>query len=70
MILHYTNLLYSCCFNKTGEMFGLERVYDLVRRYAHLSVREISAKITEEAIRFRGKERPEDDLTFVVIKVL
>jgi sigma-B regulation protein RsbU (phosphoserine phosphatase) len=57
-------------FNKTGEMFGLERVYDLVRRYAHLSAREISAKITEEATRFRGKERPEDDLTFVVVKVL
>jgi serine phosphatase RsbU (regulator of sigma subunit) len=57
-------------FSKTGEMFGRERVYDLVRRYAHQSAREISAKITEEATRFRGQERPEDDLTFVVVKVL
>jgi sigma-B regulation protein RsbU (phosphoserine phosphatase) len=57
-------------FNKTGEMFGRERVYDQVRRHAHRSAREISAKITEEATRFRGQERPEDDLTFVVVKVL
>ena len=54
---------------KTGEMFGLERVHNLVRRYAHLSAQEISSKITEDATRFRGKERPEDDLTFVVVKI-
>ena len=29
----------------------------------------ISTKITEEVTRFRGKERPEDDLTFVVVKI-
>ena len=57
-------------FSESGEMFGLDRVCDLVRRYAHLSAQEISAKITDEATRFRGKERPEDDLTFVLVKVL
>jgi sigma-B regulation protein RsbU (phosphoserine phosphatase) len=57
-------------FNKDGDMFGMQRVHDLVRRYAHLSAAEISDKITENVNRFRGEERPEDDLTFVVVKVL
>ena len=57
-------------FNKDGDMFGMQRVHELIRSYAHLSAAEISAKITEDVTRFRGKERPEDDLTFVIVKVL
>jgi len=57
-------------FNKDQEMFGMERVQEMIRRYSHLSAKKISEKIIEEMIRFRGKVRPEDDLTFVVVKVL
>ena len=57
-------------FNKDGDMFGMQRVHELIRSYAHLSAAEISAKITEDVTRFRGKKRPEDDLTFVIVKVL
>ena len=57
-------------FSKDREMFGMERVQDMLRRLAHLSAEEISQRITQEMIAFRGAERPEDDLTFVVIKVL
>ena len=57
-------------FNKDGDMFGLERVQELIRSYAHLSAAQISDKITEDVTRFRGQERPEDDLTFVIVKVL
>jgi sigma-B regulation protein RsbU (phosphoserine phosphatase) len=57
-------------FNKEGDMFGMERVHELIRSYAHLSAAEISEKIIDEVTRFRGQERPEDDLTFVIVKVL
>jgi serine phosphatase RsbU (regulator of sigma subunit) len=57
-------------FNKDGEMFGMDHIRNLIRRYAHLSAQEISDKITAEVSRYRGKEKPEDDLTFVVVKVL
>ena len=57
-------------FNKSGDMFGMHRVHELIRSCAHLSAAQISAKIIEEVNRFRGKERPEDDLTFVVIRVV
>jgi serine phosphatase RsbU (regulator of sigma subunit) len=51
-------------------MFGMDRVNELIRSYAHLSAAEISDKITEDVTRFRGQERPEDDLTFVIVKVI
>jgi serine phosphatase RsbU (regulator of sigma subunit) len=57
-------------FNKDGNMFGMDRVNELIRSYAHLSAAEISDKITEDVTRFRGQERPEDDLTFVIVKVI
>jgi sigma-B regulation protein RsbU (phosphoserine phosphatase) len=57
-------------FNKDGDMFGLERVQELIRSYAHLSAAQISDKITEDVTRFRGQEKPEDDLTFMIVKVL
>ena len=57
-------------FNKEGDMFGMQRVHELIRSYAHLSAAEISDKITETVTRFRGQERPEDDLTFVIVKVI
>jgi serine phosphatase RsbU (regulator of sigma subunit) len=57
-------------FNQDHEMFGMKRVHDMIRRHAHLSADEISEKIIEEMTRFRGRVKPEDDLTFVVVKVL
>lgn len=57
-------------FNKDGDMFGMQRLTELIRSYARLSAAQISDKITEELTRFRGRERPEDDLTFVIVKVL
>ena len=57
-------------FNTDGEMFGMLRVHDLIRRYAGLPANEISMKMTTEISDFRGKLSPEDDLTFVVVKVL
>jgi sigma-B regulation protein RsbU (phosphoserine phosphatase) len=57
-------------FNHNREMFGMERVQDMIRRYAHLSAEVISKKIIADMVAFRGKERPEDDLTFVIIKVV
>ena len=56
-------------FNKDQEMFGMKRVHEMIRRHAHLSAEEISESITADLIVFRGKEQPEDDLTFVVVKV-
>lgn len=57
-------------FNKDREMFGMQRVQDMIRRYAHLPAKEIGQKIIEEMIAFRGEERPEDDLTFVIVKLV
>jgi len=57
-------------FNKDGEMFGKDRVRNLIRRFATLSAVEISERINAELSRFLGVKSPDDDLTFVIVKVL
>jgi sigma-B regulation protein RsbU (phosphoserine phosphatase) len=57
-------------FNKDGEMFGKDRVRNLIRQFANLSAVEISTQINTALSRFLGKKSPDDDLTFVIVKVL
>lgn len=57
-------------FNKDGEMFGMKRLQALVRRHAQLPAAEISEKIMSELLAFRGESSLEDDVTFVIIKVI
>ena len=57
-------------FNKKGEMFGKDRVRKLIRDFANQSASEITDRINVELSRFLGGTRPDDDLTFVIVKVL
>ena len=57
-------------FNTDGEMFGKDRVRDLIRHSPNLSAREITRRINRELARFLGSKNLDDDLTFVVVKVL
>lgn len=52
-----------------GELYGMERVQDLIRTIAKKSSREISEAIRDALARHRGESAPDDDLTFVVVKV-
>ena len=56
--------------NKAGEMFGKQRVQDIIRRNASLGAEEILKKVFREQRRFTQDARPEDDLTLVVLKVI
>jgi sigma-B regulation protein RsbU (phosphoserine phosphatase) len=56
-------------FNASGEMFGKDRVRDVIRRCADLSAREICDRINADFSNFLGNTHPEDDLTFVIVKV-
>lgn len=55
--------------NEAGEMFGKERLMDLVRTHHAHTAEEIIAIIVDELQRFRGNTQPEDDVTMVVLKV-
>ena len=56
--------------NSQGEMFGRERLRDLVRRHAGESAEGIQHAVIESLHRFRGEVPQEDDLTLVVIRLL
>ena len=57
-------------FNKNGKMFGKKRLRKLIRNFARLSAKEIAEQINIELAIFLGDTSPDDDLTFVIVKVL
>ncbi len=56
-------------FNGDSEMFGKDRIRDLIRRCADLPAQEICEKINAELSDFLGDTSPDDDLTFVIVKI-
>ena len=55
--------------NPAGNMFGKDRIYEIIRQKSDKSAREILDTIVLELERFRQHLEPEDDITLVVIKV-
>jgi len=55
--------------NETGEMFGKDRLKEIIRTNNSASAKGILAAITNALNRFRGSKQPEDDVTMIVIKV-
>ena len=55
--------------NSESEEFGEERLQQLLRQTAHLSINEISARISAEMKNWIGDAEQYDDLTFIVMKV-
>jgi sigma-B regulation protein RsbU (phosphoserine phosphatase) len=55
--------------NAANEMFGKQRVRDLVRRHARRDARRIRDEILEALRRFLGSRPSEDDITLMVVKI-
>ena len=55
--------------NSKGEMFGKERIYDIIRKNASSSANEILNELFESLNRFLEDTKIEDDITLVVIKI-
>lgn len=56
--------------NETGEMFGKQRVQEIIRAHASESAAQISDAIRTAVEEFRGNRSQEDDITFVLVKIL
>lgn len=53
-----------------SEMFGKERLQEVIRKHAHLSALEMQQAVLDAVAAFRGAERQSDDITLTVIKKL
>ncbi len=51
------------------EEFGEERLQDLLRKHAHLSVDEMSGRITTDLQTWMAEAPQHDDLTFILLKI-
>ncbi|THB77347.1 MAG: HAMP domain-containing protein [Desulfobacteraceae bacterium] len=54
--------------NHDGEMFGKQRILQMIRRNAHQSAQKIKRVILDRVQAFSRADVPEDDITLVVIK--
>ncbi len=54
--------------NSSGERFGKQRLQSLIARYSADSSEIILENICRELTNFRGNERQNDDITFVILK--
>lgn len=55
--------------NMDGEMFGKERLHEIIRSNGQKPAKEIQKEVLTELDRFQGSTVQEDDVTIVVIKV-
>jgi sigma-B regulation protein RsbU (phosphoserine phosphatase) len=55
--------------NEKGELFGKDRLKEVIRRYAGQSARDILLAVHAAAKEFRGELKQEDDLTIVIVKL-
>lgn len=56
--------------NEAGEMFGKDRLREVLRSHATQPAEAIRQAITDAVVAFRGRQPQEDDITLVVIKLL
>ncbi len=54
--------------NSSGERFGKQRLQSLIARYSADSSERILENLCRELTDFRGNERQNDDITFVILK--
>ncbi len=55
--------------NPQGDMFGKDRLKQIIRQNAGASARQIALAIVNGVTEFRGLQEQEDDLTLVIIKI-
>ncbi|MGD8990237.1 MAG: SpoIIE family protein phosphatase [Desulfobacterales bacterium] len=55
--------------NVSGEMYGKEKIYDLIRAHAGLSAKGILNIFIDSLYRFARGRKFEDDVTLVVVKI-
>ncbi len=53
----------------SGELYGVERLQDLVRSSVHLDAEQMADRVCESALSFAGPNGLSDDLTGVVVKI-
>jgi hypothetical protein len=59
----------SEAMNTQEEIFGEERLKEVIKKHAHLSPQQLQEKIVEAVAQFSGKAPQHDDFTMVVVKV-
>jgi serine phosphatase RsbU (regulator of sigma subunit) len=55
--------------NKSGELFGIERLKKVIRAHLHCTAQEIRDAIHEACLEFRKEADQFDDFTVIIMKI-
>jgi len=64
-----TDGIWEAC-NRNGEMFGKQRLKEIIRRNATASAESILNKVFQELVHFTRGMKSEDDITLVIVKIV
>lgn len=67
ILILYTDGITECS-NSDEEMFGEERLAEIIQTYSHLHAKELAAKIEESTNAFSNGKEIQDDYTILVVK--
>jgi sigma-B regulation protein RsbU (phosphoserine phosphatase) len=69
VIIVGTDGIWEGC-NQQGEMFGKQRVQEIIRKHSSASAEDILDRVMQEHFSYCQGARTEDDLTLVIVKIL
>ena len=69
IILIATDGLWEAKSHIDGELFGMERLREMLRTLAPRTAREISDTLRDTISEFQGEDGQDDDVTYVVVKI-
>ena len=69
LIFLSTDGIWEAC-NARGEMFGKDRIYEIIRKNATLGAEEILDTILASLTHFQKGAKLQDDITLVIIKII
>ena len=67
IVIYYTDGITEA-ENQNKELFGIDRLKDVLLQNSHLSSKEIKQKLLSEINNFQNGCEQSDDITFVIIK--
>jgi serine phosphatase RsbU (regulator of sigma subunit) len=56
--------------NEKKEQFGMERIYEVLQRYAHISSEDILRALIASLEKFKGRAPQHDDITLVTFRIV
>ena len=60
---------FSEAMNSSSEVFGEEKICELLNKYSNLNSSDILKNVTQQVFTFMNKKEQHDDMTMIIVKI-